>query len=239
MASGFQVEDSLDKIGTLAVLNHDPLTHLGLNFTVCSHVSKDSSVGQVFFTLLGKNMQRFLELYMTPTGIFFIYTSTGYIKPTCSLVPAPVPHQWTRMCLAIQTLTGHITLVVNGMVIEDSEVGEERTNSDNCPTNLTGRLLLGTYTSSERWRTLNGVDMVTDINVFSTALTKERMMGLTRGGGEECGEEGDYLAWGRMEWELKGEAEVTLIGEHLPCGGEDPDVTVQCPTGKIRSKLLH
>ena len=58
-------------------------------------------------------------------------------------------------------------------------------------------------------------------------------MGLTLGGGEECGGEGDYLAWRDMEWQLKGEAEVTHIEEQLPCGGQDLDTTLQCPTGQV------
>ena len=111
---------------------------------------------------------------------------------------------------------------------------ELKENSLNSPNNLTGRLLLGTFKSSTgHWRTTVGADMVTQVNIFSTALTKERMMGLTRGGGEECGGEGDYLAWKDMEWQMKGEAEVTHIEEELPCGGQDPDITLQCPTGQV------
>ena len=236
MGSSSERGNSLKEIQTFAALEHDPLALLGQNFTICTQVSKDTLESQVHFTLLGENEQRFLGLFAGKTGKFLIYTSSGFFIPTCLSVPAPPAHQWTRACLAVRASTGGITFVVNGMVIEDTEVEEVRLSSDNSPTNLTGRLVLGTFQArSGEWRTGANTAMVTGVHVFSTALTKDRMVGLTRGGGEECGGEGDYLAWRRMEWQLKGEAEVAAIGEPLPCGGEDPDIRVECPAGCLRN----
>ena len=228
-----QMEANLQDITTFASLKSDPQASLGPNFTICSTISEETVEIQVFFTILDKNFHLHLGAVLAPGGAIYLYSPSSAFTTACPSKTLP-PRQWTRGCLAVHTVTGHITFVVNGMVLEERVVEELKENSLNSPNNLTGRLLFGTYQSSVFWLTgVTGVNMVTGVNIFSMALTKERMMGLTRGGGEECGGEGDYLAWGDMEWQLKGEAEVTHIEEQLPCGGQDPDITLQCPAGQV------
>ena len=43
---------------------------------------------------------------------------------------------------------------------------------------------------------------------------------MTSGGGEECGEEGDYLAWGEAQWTLHGEAVMEEVERIEPCEEE-------------------
>ena len=51
--------------------------------------------------------------------------------------------------------------------------------------------------------------LITNINVFSTNLTVERMEAITKG--QECGAAGDYLSWEESEWKLTSAAKVEMI----------------------------
>ena len=55
---------------------------------------------------------------------------------------------------------------------------------------------------------------MTNLEIFSSTLTTDKMESMT-GGEKGCIEEGDYLAWGDMEWILHGHArkETTEKGE--------------------------
>ena len=61
-------------------------------------------------------------------------------------------------------------------------------------------LVLGTRSIGGVWFAPS--HKVTNVNIFSSALSIERMKRMT--GGERCVEEGDYLAWADMEWILHG-----------------------------------
>ena len=40
-----------------------------------------------------------------------------------------------------------------------------------------------------------------DLNIFSSALSTARMVGLTQSGSEECGGPGDFLNWAEPSWQ--------------------------------------
>ena len=58
---------------------------------------------------------------------------------------------------------------------------------------------------------------MTNLNVYSTALTAGEMQQHTIGG--SCIPEGDYLAWNKMQWNLKGQAVIETLDEKEPCMG--------------------
>ena len=70
------------------------------------------------------------------------------------------------------------------------------------PKNLSNKLVLGARSNGASWRA--STQRVTNLNIFSSTLSKEKMKTMTRGG--DCMEKGDYLAWGDMEWTLHGQA---------------------------------
>ena len=82
------------------------------------------------------------------------------------------------------------------------------------PENLTGRVLLGAYKARSGWISLS--NKVTNLNIFSTLLTIEKMVRMTLGGVEECGEQGDYLAWRETHWALHGEAVMEEVASEEP-----------------------
>ena len=56
----------------------------------------------------------------------------------------------------------------------------------------------------------------------SSALSVERMAGLTTAGGEDCGAPGDFLSWEEAEWTLHSQAKVIKVDRDWegPCRRE-------------------
>ena len=57
---------------------------------------------------------------------------------------------------------------------------------------------------------------VTNLNVFSSALPVQRMQKYTNGD-DGCGEDGDYLSWNEMQWNLHGDAKIEHIDVEEAC----------------------
>ena len=82
-------------------------------------------------------------------------------------------------------------------------------SSKSRPIDLSNKLVLGAFQYGGNWYTRSV--QVTNLNVFSSLMSKEKMKSVTKGG--SCGEEGDYLAWGDMEWILLGQTRIeTVVG---------------------------
>ena len=98
-------------------------------------------------------------------------------------------------------------VVVNGEKLEDKAfpipAGEQP------PTNLTGKLLIFKLYFGFWYQTKN---KISNLNIFSKRMTLSEMV--SRTAGDDCGKaDGDYLAWERAEWDLRGKAslgEVTV-----------------------------
>ena len=56
---------------------------------------------------------------------------------------------------------------------------------------------------------------VTNMNIFSTALSIDWMQQTTKGAG--CVDDGDYLSWWEMEWNLHGEAKIETVDSKELC----------------------
>ena len=65
--------------------------------------------------------------------------------------------------------------------------------------NLTLGITLDSYGYTKEF-----VGQYTHLNVFSSALSSQRMERMK--GGEECGQEGDYLSWQEAQWNLHSQA---------------------------------
>ena len=55
------------------------------------------------------------------------------------------------------------------------------------------------------------------MNIFSSALSVERMVRITEPGGEECGAPGDYLSWEEAEWILYSAARNYTVDSDVLC----------------------
>ena len=98
------------------------------------------------------------------------------------------PNQWTKSCLAINTISGSIDWVIEGAEVL-STYADDVTNRTRIPKNLGRRLILGAMYNGNKWFAVS--NKVTNLNIFSSSLSIENMKSLTRNGA--CIEED-------MEW---------------------------------------
>ena len=95
---------------------------------------------------------------------------------------------------------------------------------DRVPTNLSGKIIVGAVKHTAGWKSTN--TRMTSLNIFSSALSVERMKANTEhNGGENCDEGGDYLSWEEMDWEMHGNADVQIVDKGNPCAKE-PNMTL-------------
>ena len=92
-------------------------------------------------------------------------------------------------------------------------ISEEVRNVKSQPRDLSGRLVLGARSIGGGW--FASSHEVTNMNIFSSILSLDRMKNMTKAG--SCKEEGDYLAWRDMNWVLHGQARIGEIEKEKPC----------------------
>ena len=100
---------------------------------------------------------------------------------------------WQHICLAIDLDKEVFSFVVDGHLLDDLEV---EGMSKGAPTSLDGRLTQ----DSSHFTVANYI--MGNMQVFGRKLSSEEMISITAG--EDCGREGDYLAWKDMQWDVKG-----------------------------------
>ena len=107
-------------------------------------------------------------------------------------LPVYFPQKWFRVCMSVDPKAGLVTLVANGELVEAVKTPGLAKVMEDRPSNMSLRIGQNGGIHA-KWAGLN---------VFSSALSLERMVGITTAGGEECGAPGDFLSWEEAEWEL-------------------------------------
>ena len=198
-------QETLEEVDTYAELKNDHPASLPPSFTICSTLMLKSCPDQgypVFFTILDNERAQFLapiSVHEDPVSSLKIFYRDGASGEVIRKIPPLFPNQWTRSCMAINTTSGLIQWVVEGTLVMNI-TSEEVKNSKNKPTGLSKKLILGARSYGGVWKAPS--QRVTNINIFSSPLSIEKMKDMTASG--LCGEEGDYLGWGDMEWFLHG-----------------------------------
>ena len=210
---------TLDEVHTYAELKHDPRASLPVSFTVCSTImATDCNSPQypTFSNFLNKHNGHFLVPGLTQGYIeskLDIGFHEGLWSQAISGKTLPLfPNQWTRSCMAVNTTSGLIQWVVDGILVLDSEFVEVKKPKSR-PRDLSKNIVLGALWFGGSWDTHS--QKVTNLNIFSSTLTTDSMKSMT--GGEGCADEGDYLAWGDMEWILHGQARMETIEKEEVC----------------------
>ena len=183
------------------------------NFTICSSVSSAAfTTALSFFQLLLPNEKPWLNLFAVAGGTnmtrSMVELMVDYDTNSLGELPLlPLQWSWMHACLALASEENHIAVVINGQKLADEKFtalqGLER------PTSLTGRLLLAKMVPVRGiWYQHKG--MVANLNIFSGAMSVEKMVARTAG--EECGkDDGDVLAWATSQWQLMGDATFTEV----------------------------
>ena len=115
------------------------------------------------------------------------------------------PGDWVHACVSKQQIDNtqaKMQLVVGGDLLGEL-VGISLFGMD--PSNFS--LFLGEADDHPKYNQMKHRSKRTNVNMFSSALPVQRMVGMTKGGGEdECGEAGDLLSWTEVNWEVENNA---------------------------------
>ena len=200
-------------VKTFASLSTDPVAALPMAFTICSTISSPITYKYLsLFNLYGKNNEPWITVNKIPMDYGMKTPFEICISGLCHAIdtntPFIFPTQWTQSCTAIDGLTGVVTVIVNGLMIENKTI--ELDAASNHPTNLTGKLVVG-KDKFGYWYEQKG--KLTNLNVFKRLLSIPSMVKMTK---YECGTSGDYLAWTDMEWDLHGNAIIEEVNRPCP-----------------------
>ena len=96
-------KETLEEVHTYAWLKRDPRADLPPSFTICSSVMTTYGSEQTFFTLLGKDGNKWLSSFLKVAGD---RTSFFHWKWADSELPPIFTHQWVRSCVAVNSESG-------------------------------------------------------------------------------------------------------------------------------------
>ena len=203
---------SEENVVDFATLANDRTMDLPPSFTVCSSVHSNFMTSGVYFYQLhqddGKpwfnlNIRAQRDLNTFQERIKLRY---GKIlqdsETTPNIDPLPImSNSWYHGCAALNTVTGHIMLiVVNGHIIFDQVILEFTNSIEEKPKSLDDRLSIFKNYNSGIW--YQSRQRLTNLNIYGSALTVDKMINLTHS--ENCSEEGDYLSWADAQWNVTG-----------------------------------
>ena len=112
-----------------------------------------------------------------------------------------IPHSWYHVCLGLDTESGLLRIVVNGVKVVDEEKEFFRNTSAWKPQSLAGKLLMFKSYKARFWEQNRG--KFSNMNIFSSMMSLEDMM-MRTSGYSDCTAPGDYLSWADMEWSVSG-----------------------------------
>ena len=115
-----------------------------------------------------------------------------------------VPHSWYHVCLGLDTVSGFLRIVVNGVKVFNVEREEFRNTTAWMPGSLEGKIIVFKQYYSGFWFQHRG--KFTNMNIFSSMISLEAMR-LRTSGEADCTGAGDYLSWEEMEWSVSGDVE--------------------------------
>ena len=125
-----------------------------------------------------------------------------------------VPHSWYHVCLGLDTVSGMLRIVVNGVEVVNEEKAEFRNTSNWRPESLDGKILVFKEYFTSFWAQKRG--KFTNMNVFAFMITLEDMM-MRTSGEADCTGAGDYLSWEEMEWSITGDVESGTVDTEDIC----------------------
>ena len=201
---------------TGATLEAGPLPE---SFTVCSAIMVEAWTGArlvQMVQLLNNDGYVWLRSNLRPRRSQTRYeTRVGGTFYDAKTEDVFFPLQWAQACLSLDS--SKIKIVANGQLLVDAEYKKDEDRDR--PANLT--ILLGFYVDEYGYAEEN-IGKFSNFNVFKSALSVQRMKGMTTAGGEECGAPGDLVSWEEAEWTLYSQAKVIEVDREWkgPCRRE-------------------
>ena len=208
------------KMTDYAVLANDPLADLPTSFTICSSLFVQyMTSSKNFLQLFQDDGSHWLHYEIEPVRNFeefndkvtmnFNDKSNNFWNSGLPIVP----HSWYHACVGLNTVSGHLRVVVNGYTIVDEIDSYFIGSSDKRPKNLIGKINIFKTVQLGYWYQSRGI--LSNMNIFGSQLTIEDMDLVTNG--DKCGDQGDYLSWARMEWNISGSVEQGVVSQADLC----------------------
>ena len=176
--SGGMDYGSEDKMVDYSLLALDKKMDLPSSFTICSSVHVNFMISNIYFYQLYKddgtpwfnlNIRSQRDLNRFQEDVHLRYYKEFDIQPTQHPVPIE-PNSWYHGCTALDTVTGHVLVVVNEHIIIDQVIEEFINSTKIKPKSLEGRLSLFKTFIFGVW--YQSRQRLTNLNVYATALTK-------------------------------------------------------------------
>ena len=101
-----------------------------------------------------------------------------------------VPHSWYHVCMGLDTVSGLLRIVVNGVVMVNEEKEYFRNTVTMKPGSLEGKVLM--FKEHHIGLHLNNRGKFTNLNIFGSMKSVDAMIERTSGG-SSCFYPGDYL----------------------------------------------
>ena len=190
-------------IKDFVMLNNDPKANIPDSFTVCSSVfikfwSTDISIiemlkedGSHWFHMNLRTAQRNYKTMSEWLTLFYENPANGDIEMEdfTNIVPI-VPHSWYHICLGIDTVSGLLRVVVNGLQLVNMEKDYFKDTKAWKPSSLEGKIVQLKGFWGGFWYQYRNI--FSNMNIFGSMMSVEDMMSRTAGG-EDCSSPGDYL----------------------------------------------
>ena len=168
-----------------ASLKADPNEEeLPVKFTICQSLYNHAVTGQSFLQLYQDNGEPWVGYFMKREGNREEFTEAIVLafdgKSTLfwnSGIPIK-PHAWYHACFGLDTVNGHLTIVINGIVLIDEVIPYFVASSDVKPKTLRNRIALFKLKYSSYWLLFR--TKISNIQIFKAKLPVTEMLKITR-----------------------------------------------------------
>ena len=180
-------------------LANDPKANLPHTFTICSSIHikfrpglKDVGIFEMFKEDGSPWFQ--LNYYIETLEFFYVNTSTGksgHETLKDAIIPI-IPHSWYHACMGLDTVSGLLRIVVNGIQVVNEEKEYFKNTTEWKPRSLKGKILQFKGYLASFWYQYR--DTFSNMNIFGSMMAVEDMVTRTSGG-DTCDTPGDYLRY--------------------------------------------
>ena len=204
--SNFKFEDIVygpeDVIEDYLTLADDPKGNLPESYTACSSVFVKFATTDILVIQMlkqdGTPWYRFTIFAGREFGTMSEILNLNYDNPTTGTLKEEffsnahipiVPNSWYHICMGLDTVSGMLRIVANGVVMVNEEKDYFRNTVQWKPKSLDGKFLLfKSYLSV--WYQHRSI--ISNMNIFSSMMSVENMISRTAGG-DDCSSPGDYI----------------------------------------------
>ena len=137
-------------INNFISLGNDPKSSLPDSFTVCSSILvKFMNTAAHFVQMYTEDGSHWFNLHITilrslnmQTRLFYMDHSKGAFQQEPFIdIPVPmIPHSWYHICFGLDTVSGHLRIVSNGVKIVDMEKQYFKNSTARKPRSLIGKV---------------------------------------------------------------------------------------------------